>query len=309
MTYIGFWIGCCAGLMGLAPSGGPYPSLPVVYQTRPAGAQRGTATVITVEGINLQQTSQLLFSEPDVSARIIEVRDSPGTKPPATPHQSVRIELKVGAAAEIGIHGFRLVTPFGTSNWVPFALGPFSEMTSDHGNDSLGKAAPLRLPVTVNGVLLQPGAADYYAFEVGAGDEMVFELEASELGSKLDSVLGLLDPRGESMAGNDNFFASRTDSLLGYKFAKGGKYVVSVSDAAGRGGEDYHYRLTAGRFPYVTEVFPLGITRGTVGRARIRGYNLGGTEEVEVDGRGSRREGEFFALKIGPTALPTCETQ
>ena len=285
-------------MIGSGSAESRYSPSPVVYQAHPAGAQRGTATVVTVEGINLRGTSRLLFHGPGVSARILEVAELPTGGPSKTAHERLRIALDVGAAAETGVHGFRLVTPFGTTNWVPFAIGQFPERPATETNVELASAERLAFPVTVNGCLRRPGEAHYYAFAAGAGDEITFVVEASRLGSKLDSVLAILDGRGERLAENDNFFAGRPDSLLAHRFAGAGRYILRISDAAERAGEQYHYRLTAGRFPCVTGIFPLGVERGTMGRVRIRGYNLGGAEDVEVDGHLPPDENGFLSLKV-----------
>ena len=95
---------------------------PIVYQVSPLGAQAGASTWITVEGINLEDSPRLIFSRKGVEATVSGIEPAPNP-PYRTPRQRVRIRLDVDPQAEIGSHGFRMKTRYGTSNWVRFALG------------------------------------------------------------------------------------------------------------------------------------------------------------------------------------------
>src|SRR5262249_17596670 len=49
-----------------------------------------------------------------------------------------------------------------------------------------------------------------------------------------------------------------------------------------RGNQDMHYRLHVGDIPVVTEVFPLGLQKGTEADIALEGVNLGMTRTVHV---------------------------
>ncbi len=304
-------LGCltlsCLGLGSLATAASEFSPAPFVYLVHPIGSERGTSRVITVEGINLEDTSKLLFSQQSVKARILEVQETPN-KPYRTPRQLVRVELEVGAQVEPGIHGFRLRTPHGTSNWVPFAIGRLRQVDETEPNNSLLEAQAIPLPATVDGSLAKSGAADYFRFQVPAGKELIFEVTADRLGSRLDSVLTLNDEHGRELVRNDNSQPGTSDSFFAYRFKVSGEYYLRIADRADRGGKLFGYRLTLGRLPYLTQVFPLGTQRGTVTRVRVKGHNLDGATEAQLDGHLEADENGVLPLRIQTAFGPTINT-
>ena len=257
----------CPAVIATATS--EFSPAPYIYLVHPIGSERGTSRMVTVEGINLEDTPELFFSREGVRAQTLDVEET-SNKPHRTPRQRVRIELEVGPQVETGIHGFRLRTRHGTSNWVPFAIGQLRPVDETEPNNSLREAQRIPLPATVDGSLAKSGVADYFRFQVSAGSELVFEVTADRLGSRLDSVLTLKDARGQVLTRNDNSQPGISDSFLAHRFKVSGEYYLRIADRADRGGKNFGYRLTLGRLPYLTQVFPLGTQRGTLVKARRR---------------------------------------
>jgi hypothetical protein len=79
-------------------------------------------------------------------------------------------------------------------NRVKLALGDQPEVAATTANTTLPGAQPLTVPVTVNGRL--EAAANFYRFHARKGDKLVLEVNASRLGSPLDSLLEILDAKG-----------------------------------------------------------------------------------------------------------------
>ena len=52
----------------------------------------------------------------------------------------------------------------------------------------------------------------------------------------------------------------QTRERLTTKTGRDGRYTVQIRDALHRGREDFVYRLTLGEIPFVTSVFPLGVS-------------------------------------------------
>jgi hypothetical protein len=79
------------------------------------------------------------------------------------------------------------------------ALGTLKELAERESNDTTARAQPLRAPVTVNGrVHGRSGAdVDVYRVEMKKGQTLVAEIEAQRLGSALDSVIDVLDAKGQ----------------------------------------------------------------------------------------------------------------
>jgi len=79
-------------------------------------------------------------------------------------------------------------------NRVTLALGREPEVLAAGTNTTLAKAQELTGPVTVNGKL--EAGENYFRFRARKEQKLVFEVNASRLGSPLDSLLEILDTKG-----------------------------------------------------------------------------------------------------------------
>jgi hypothetical protein len=143
--------------------------LPLVRAAYPLGLRRGEQRSVALTGYNLGAAAAAVPGNP-----------SPGEEAsvvlrPATPN---------GAAF----------------NEVRLALGDDAEVEAVGTNQSLNAAQALSLPVTVNGRI--PGAhagvpsAHYYRFRAKKGQHVMAEVNARRLGSELDSLVEVLDAKG-----------------------------------------------------------------------------------------------------------------
>lgn len=140
---------------------------------------------------------------------------------------------------------------------LPFAVGDYPEILEP-------VTGALQLPVTVNGRLDKPAEVDKYELAVKADDELLFALEARELGtSKLSGLITIYDEKGKKLASAGDGplpvdvaavqASSRTlgDPFLQFKVPAGVQHLtVAVEDLAHRGGPYFAYRLTAYRAPF-----------------------------------------------------------
>ena len=280
-----------------ADSGLEFSPAPIVYRVSPLGAQVGASTRITVEGINLEDSPRLIFSREGVEATVTEIEPAPNP-PYRTPRQRVRIRLDVDSAAEIGSHGFRMKTVYGTSNWVRFALGRLPQIEALTPGEKSPEGREVALPVTVEGRLDRGTRGDVFRFRAVSGQELVFRVEAASLGSRLDSVLEFMDGEGRVLARNDNFFPGSVDSVLAHACPRDGEYRIRISDRAGRGGRAFAYRLTLGEIPFLTGVFPLGLRRGDREELAVAGHNLGGRETIRWDDLPPDSGGETLQVRL-----------
>jgi hypothetical protein len=86
-------------------------------------------------------------------------------------------------------------------NTARVAVGPYQEILEQETNDDLRHAQELTLPITVNGRIAAPradGAADQdvFTFRAKKGQQLSFTVAAQALGSPLDSVIEVLDEKG-----------------------------------------------------------------------------------------------------------------
>jgi hypothetical protein len=137
-----------------------------------------------------------------------------------------------------------------TSNRVPFQNDALPECVETEANNEPSRAQKVRLPVVINGRIGKPGDRDVFKFDGKAGDKIVAEVCARRLDSPLDSVIKLTDGRGNLVAFSDDredlgsgINTHHADSYFMATLPSDGTYCVHLGDTAGKGGEEYAYRL------------------------------------------------------------------
>ncbi len=269
---------------------------PAISKIWPVGMQRGTSATFTLEGRNLSGIKAVIFDSPGITAKVMEIADVPEKIAAARAgvdleaivtqgkKQTATVEVTTAKDVSPGLHWFRIQTPLGTSNLSTFDIGSFPEVNShDMGAGAgEGQPEPAPLPATLVGTIATPGQVDTYAFDGRAGEELVFRVVASRLGSKLESLLVLRNTSGDIQAASGQY-DSRADAVLTCKLPQAGKYTLSVTDREKAGSADRFYRIDAGPLPYVTSVFPLGVRAGEPSSVSVTGVNLGDVHEVKVD--------------------------
>ena len=67
----------------------------------------------------------------------------------------------------------------------------------------------MTLPAALVGALATPGDVDAYEFGARAGEEIVFQVVARPIGSRLDSVIRVRDADGKLIAENNDLDLNR----------------------------------------------------------------------------------------------------
>ncbi len=148
---------------------GQFPFLKGLY---PLGLKAGTTDAIHVSGYNLGKT-RAVSPEPFGlgPGRIMDI-------------------VTLGATTSQG----------DSVNVLPLAIGRYDELEESGRNNTLESAQELEVPITVNGRITRNSAGvalpDYYRFSAKKGQGIVLETAANRLGSPLDSVIEVLDARG-----------------------------------------------------------------------------------------------------------------
>src|SRR5258708_6845339 len=121
---------------------------------------------------------------------------------------------------------------------------------------------------------------DWYSMEANAGDTYVIEMCANRIYSPIDSFVELRDSIGRLLAtGTEGY---DRDPRVIYTFKTPGTYRIQVRDTLYRGGQGYVYRMSVGKIPTVTSLFPPGGKRGEKLDAAITGSNLGATQSLSA---------------------------
>jgi hypothetical protein len=268
---------------------------PSISKVWPAGMERGHTATFTIDGRSLTGAKDVVFDSPGITAKISEITIVPekitgpragvdlSAQVPLGKKQTAKLEVTVANDVKPGIHRFRIQTPLGTSNMAVMAIGSLPEIntTDKWSKGSVAQPEHVDLPATLIGTIAAPGDAHDYQFEGKAGEELVFQVVASQLGSELESLLILRDSSGKILAQageNEN----SPDAVLSYKLPEQGAYTMSITDREKGGGKDHFYRVNAGPLPYISSVFPLGVRAGEPARVSVKGVNLGDSHQVDV---------------------------
>jgi hypothetical protein len=270
---------------------------PTISKVWPAGMERGTTATFTLDGRNLAGAKAVIFDAPGITARVTGVTDVPekitgpragvdlGAQVPLGTKQTAKLEVTVAKDVPPGIHRFRIQTALGTSDMAVLDVGSLPEIAESskpEGAQAMSSSPqPVTLPATIVGTIQAPGDTDSYQFEGRAGEELVAQVVASELGSQLVSELVLRDSAGAILA-REGEHTFEPDAVLIAKLPRDGSYTLSIADREKGGGSDHFYRLNAGPLPYVTQVFPLGVRAGKAQQVAVEGVNLGGVDRVTV---------------------------
>jgi hypothetical protein len=196
--------------------------------------------------------------------------------------EQVVVKLTIDRDATPGPRELRLVTKRGVSNTVRLHIGQFTEVVEHEPEQPAIHTEKVSqpLPFVINGQVM-PGDVDRFRFAAKRGDRLVIDAAARSLVPYLaDAVPGwfqatvtLYDGRGNELAFADDF-RFNPDPVFLFEVPRDGDYIVEIRDSIYRGREDFVYRITVGKRPFVTSVFPLGAQQGQRVNARILGWNL-----------------------------------
>jgi murein DD-endopeptidase MepM/ murein hydrolase activator NlpD len=174
--------------------------------------------------------------------------------PPGYWMQSPYIDLSRYAGSEIRVR-FYFDTMDGYYNQgLGWGIDDFSisregppECLISSENNSPETAVPIKYGDRLISILCPPGDVDYYRFQGQAGDRILVDVDAVELGSELDSVLYLLDrDRKSILAVNDDEIPGEIfDPKLGYRLNRDGDYYLRLQawDHPAAGSSDHFYEL------------------------------------------------------------------
>jgi hypothetical protein len=298
---------------------------PFVTNIAPLGAQRGSTVTMTIDGANLTGANEVLWNKPGVTSKITFNAETAREMPKLAEGQTgqlvidklvrnkLTIETTITADAAPGIYNYRIKTPMGTTNLGSFVVTSLPDVAEKEMNDSPVDAQEIKLPASIGGAIGKAGDSDYFKFTAAKNQTLVFQMLAAAFGSRLDSVLTLMDANSKTLASNDSGNGG-ADSLLGYTFFEAGEYVIRITEFEkqkpvlnGMG-----YRLQISEAPYIASVFPMGLQQGTTVEVKAAGFNLGNEHTFKITAKPQAAWGDFLwfqptlkkGLAIAPLRIP-----
>jgi hypothetical protein len=249
------------------------PEKPEILQLEPRGIQRGTTTKIKLIGTNLTGLTELALPTPKLTGELL------GT-PAATTNEAW---IEITAAADLSRDAYEIAVRNASqeSGKVKLYVDDLPQVPSTELKKAQAGKLPLKLPGTFWGLLERPGDADEITLDARAGDSLVFDLAAKNIGSKTSAALALFEEQGALIASNDGFDGG--DPLLHFKIPASGRYRLRIADQTGAGSKDHFYRLSAGVFPYVVSFFPLSVAANRETEVELIGFNLPAKRRIRIN--------------------------
>ncbi|HEX4147025.1 MAG TPA: serine protease [Pirellulales bacterium] len=275
---------------------GAWPALagPMVHHIEAVGPRcgsRGTTVEVTLHGVSLEQAREIIFYRPGI--RAIELEDLPPYERPISLHHSGRIEEQVrckfviAADCPIGEHPFRLRTATELTGLSMFAVTKFPTVdeaeTRRGDNDSLAKAKPVSMNVTVRGKMDSDRMPDVDLYRVSgkSGEHLSVEVDSVWLTEKhyaeleFDLMVRLLDDRGRELARNDDSALHVQDPIVSAILPRDGDYIVEVRQPIYRTGSFVYYAAHIGNHRRPLAVYPAGGQPGQTLSATLLGDPAG----------------------------------
>ena len=275
----------------------PNPRLSTIW---PPGATIGTNVEVTIDGDDLDEVTDLVFSDPRITAEPL-----PETRPFAEKPEPFARRFRVTLPADVaaGFCEVRALGRFGLSTPRGFALDDRPQVDEAADNRTAEKAMPLAPETVVNG-RVDGEAIDHYRLELAAGDRVTVLLAAKRIDSRLAAVVEVRDPAGRQI-GFDRTTHTR-EPVVPFTAAASGPHLVLVRDALYRGGATHGYRLVATRRPHVDFLWPPVAEVGKESRLTLYGHHLpGGRPAAAAGDQAAADLAGYEAVDVAVTAPAT----
>lgn len=109
-------------------------------------------------------------------------------------------------------------------------------------NNRVAQAKRIQIGDSVMGTMDPPGDFDWFKFRAEAGQAIEFDIDASDAGSAMDSIITVFDRDGKTILARNDDFGS-LDSFLTWVAPATGQYYLRVEEYDSRGGPEFYYTL------------------------------------------------------------------
>ncbi|QOV88135.1 PPC domain-containing protein [Humisphaera borealis] len=255
----------------------------------PPGGKSGTTFDVKIEGIDLDDIAELRFSHPGINAKKSEAdgKSKTGT-----------FTVTLGNDVPVGVYDCRAIGRFGISNPRGFFVHDRQTAAGAKAGNTPDAAAKLP-PNAYAAGQCSANAFDFWSFTAAKGQRVMIECVAKEIDSKLSPNLAVDDATGRELD------RSRRNGFIDFTAPADGDYLIRVSDALYRGGNEFNYLLAASAAPRLSHVFPPSSKPGGKTTFTLFGRNLPGGKKSELlaaDGKPLEQIQVDIDLPIEPAA-------
>lgn len=271
---------------------------PALGSITPRGVQRGTDSVLFLNGARLSDAKEVLLYSPGVTVAKLEVVND----------NQLKMTAKIAPDCRLGEHWLRVRTTSGITELLTFSVGALPIVEEKEPNSEFTTPQKIPLNVTVHGVATGEDV-DYYAVECKKGQRLSVEIEAMRLATTLfDPYVAIMDSKRFELAVSDDHPVAGQDGVLSIVVPADGTYTIQVRESAYGGNGSCMYRLHVGTFPRPTAVIPAGGKPGEELEVTFLGDPTGPIKQ-RVKLPATLPEGKFGlfaqdATGISPTPVP-----
>lgn len=249
----------------------PSPRLHYLY---PPSAKMGSAIDVTIGGADLDEASELVFSNPKITA---SQKMSAATEiVPAKPIPN-QFTISIPSEVEPGIYEVRSFGRFGLSTPRRFVVGQEDELVCNEQNKSAEAAMPISVGSAVTG-RATANARHFFKFALKDQEKVTIECQTRVIDSKMNPIIVISDLTGKELARSRS--SSFRSATIYFKAPRASQYIVEVRDAIFGGGTEYFYRLRVSNLPHIAAVYPNVIQKGVARDVELYGWNLPGGAEA-----------------------------
>lgn len=203
--------------------------LPRLLTMMPMGGQAGTNVEVTITGENIEDVTELLFSTPKITAKLVAGAEN-------------KFTVSIAADAPVGVYDARVMSRLGVSSARAFSVSKLPEVARTKANNTVETA--MALPVgTICNATMTRRAVDFYSFQGVKGRRVAVDCAAIGIDSRLTPVVIVADAQGRDLLVN------RTGGVIDFTPPADGTYIIKVNDLTFQGGERHFYRLALQEVP------------------------------------------------------------
>lgn len=207
--------------------------------------QAGTTIPVQVIAVEQgDQVSRLVFSHPDITARLLTDPAGDPTEVPSPKYG--HFEVSIGPLVAAGIYDVSVVGAAGVSNSRAFRVTTRPVVVSDPTAVDSSEGAPLPLERLV-WERFRGSQVQRFHLDLQAGQWIQVQAEAQSLDSNALPVLVLRDNLGIEVARGRA--VKQSPAMIRYPVPSDGRYSLDVQDMLYQSGADYYYTLEARIIP------------------------------------------------------------
>ena len=283
-----------------------FASLPVMSQVLPRGIQRGAQHTLTFVGKRLDDAEEILFYDDGI--RFVDLK--------VISPEKVEVAVEVDSDCRIGEHMVQVRTRTGVSGYRIIHVEAYPAVAeAEKANDdrdtaqliepsSYSESYPDGVGVVVGG---QVGNEDHdwYAVDGVAGQRLSVEVVGMRLGDFCDALMEIFDPAGKRIAQVDDNPFSKQDPCVSLVLPTDGRYLIHLTDSAGKGDKNARYRMHVGNFPRPTTAVPALVRRNKLSEVSFLGDANGPIKQtLQIDDGDLYQNGIHVRDRFGSSPTP-----